>query len=110
MWALPAAPVAAQLRNLIIDTGDDVAIVARDVGVQPEWAVAVLSGVMDEVDIPHVQQLCEGLHCTPYDLFGTDAARSIAHAYGPELWPRYVEPLEPAVDVEPPEIDLHFAP
>ena len=110
VWALPAAPVAAQLRNLIIDTGDDVATVARGVGVEPEWARAVLSGAMDEVDIPHVQQLCEGLHCTPYDLFGADAARSIAHAYGPELWPRYVEPLEPSVDVEPPEIDLDLDP
>ena len=105
-WTLPSAPVAAQLRNLIIDTGDDVATVARGVGVEPEWARAVLTGQIDEVDIPHAQQLCEGLHCSPYDLFGADAARSIAHAYGPELWPRHIEPLDSAIDLDPPGLDL----
>lgn len=94
-WAVPAGPAAAQLRALQVDTGDDVATVARGVGVEAEWAAAVLSGEIATVDVVHVQALCEGLHCTPYDLFGADAARSIDHAYGPELWPRYIEPLEP---------------
>ena len=94
-WAVPAAPLATELRHLMIDTGDDLPTVARGIGLDPEWARAVLDGVIVEVDVAHVQQVCEGLHCTPYDLFGPDAARSIAHAYGPELWPAAVEPLDP---------------
>ncbi|MEW6155567.1 MAG: hypothetical protein AB1673_16515 [Actinomycetota bacterium] len=94
-WSVPAAAAAVQLHALIVDTGDDVATVARGLGVEPEWAAGVLSGEVESVDIVHVQALCEGLHCTPYDLFGADAARSIDHAYGPELWPRYIEPLDP---------------
>lgn len=99
-WSVPADGAAAQLRALVIDTGDDVGTVAKGIGVEPEWARGVLIGEITEVDLDHVQRLCEGLHCTPYDLFGADAGRSIAHAYGPELWPRYIEPLEhPAFDV-----------
>jgi hypothetical protein len=53
----------------------------------------VMDGTITEVDLDHVQRLCEGLHCTPYDFWGAEAGRSIVHAYGPELWPRYIEPL-----------------
>jgi hypothetical protein len=28
------------------------------------------------VDVAHVQQLCEGLQCTPYDLFGAEIVLS----------------------------------
>lgn len=100
-WAVPAAAAAAQLHALRVDTGDDVATLAQGVGVEAEWAAGVLSGEITTVDIAHVQALCEGLHCTPYDLFGAEAARSIDHAYGPELWPRYIEPLEPAGPLAP---------
>ena len=111
-WTVPAAPAAAQLRALIIETGDDVATVAHGLGVDPGWARGVLTGEITEVAVPDVQRLCEGLHCSPYDLFGAEAARSIAHAYGPELWPRYIEPLEPlgveglGKGPEPPPLDL----
>ena len=94
-WSLPAAPVATELRHLMIDTGDDLPTVARGIGLDPDWARGVLTGDVVDVDVAHVQQVCEGLHCTPYDLFGPELARSIAHAYGPDLWPAGVQPLEP---------------
>ncbi len=47
------------------------------------------------LELAQVRQVCEGLGCTPYNLWGVEGARSIAHAYGPELWPRYREPLDP---------------
>ena len=111
-WTVPAPPAAAQLRALIIETGDDVATVAHGLGVDPGWARGVLTGEITDLAVPDVQRLCEGLHCSPYDLFGAEAARSIAHAYGPELWPRYIEPLEPlgveglGKGPEPPSLDL----
>lgn len=94
-WSLPSEPVARQIRTLILDTGDDVATVARGIGVEAEWAAGVLVGEVAEVDLDHIQRVCEGLHASPYDLWGVKAGRAIAHAYGPELWPRYREPLEP---------------
>ncbi len=95
VWSLPAAPAARQIHNLMVETGDDLPTVARGIGIDADWAAGVLTGVITDVDIEHVQRLCEGLHCTPYDMFGAKAGRSIAHVYGPELWPRYIEPLEP---------------
>jgi DNA-binding Xre family transcriptional regulator len=92
---VPATVVAIQLRGLMVDTGDDLPTVARGIGLDPDWAQRVLDGDVIEVDVAHVQQLCEGLQCTPYDLFGAEAARSIAHVYGPELWPSAIEPLDP---------------
>ncbi len=94
-WTVPAAAVAIELRHLMIDTGEDLPSVARGIGLDPDWARGVLTGDVVDVDVVHVQQVCEGLQCTPYDLFGPDLARSIAHAYGPELWPAGVHPLEP---------------
>ncbi len=96
VWSLPAEPVARQIRTLILDTGDDVATVARGIGVEAEWAAGVLVGEVGEVDLDHIQRVCEGLHCSPYDLRGLKGGRAVAHAYGPEIWPRYREPLEPA--------------
>ncbi len=50
---------------------------------------------MSRVELARVRQVCEGLRCTPYDLWGTAGARSVAHAYGPSEWPANVEPLVP---------------
>ena len=55
---------------------------------------------MTRVDLAHVRQACEGLGCTPYDLWGTYGARSVAHAYGPAEWPAHTEALIPAEGVE----------
>ena len=95
VWALPAAPVAAQLRNLIIDTGDEVATVARGVGVEPEWARAVLSGAMDEVDIPHVQQLCEACTAPPTTSLGPMRPAPSPTPTGPSCGPAAWSPWSP---------------
>ncbi len=95
VWSLPAAPADPQINKQIVENRDDLPTVARGIGIDADWAAGVLTGVITDVDIEHVQRLCEGLHCTPYDMFGAKAGRSIAHVYGPELWPRYIEPLEP---------------
>ncbi|HEV2070231.1 MAG TPA: DUF6166 domain-containing protein [Acidimicrobiales bacterium] len=105
-WTLSAAPVKEQLRTLQRETADDLATVARGINVEPEWAAGVLDGSITEVDLPHVQQICEGLHCTPYDFWGADEGRTIMHAYGPELWPRYIEPLSPPPPDLGPELGL----
>lgn len=94
-WTLPAEPVKAQLEALQRQTQGDLATVARGIGIEPEWAAGVVDGSITEVDLPHVQRICEGLHCTPYDFWGAERGRSILHGYGPELWPRYIEPLIP---------------
>jgi hypothetical protein len=105
-WTLSAAPVKDQLQTLQRETEEDLATVARGLQVEPEWAAGVLDGSITEVDLPHVQQICEALHCTPYDFWGADEGRTIMHAYGPELWPRYIEPLAPPPPDLGPELGL----
>jgi hypothetical protein len=100
-WTLPAEPVKGQIETLLVLTHDDLPTVARGINVEPEWAKGVMDGSITEVDLDHVQRLCEGLHCTPYDFWDAESGHSIVHAYGPELWPRYIEPL-----ASPPEPDL----
>ena len=92
-WSLPALPVARELRAVMKDAECTVEDAAREFGIEPRWARAVIEGTVTEVDVPHVQQVCEGWSCTPYDFWGTDAARTIVHAYPPELWPRHIAPL-----------------
>ncbi len=94
-WTVPAEPVRAIAQGLVEFTGDDVRVVARGLGLDGEVLRDVLDGSRTELGIPEVQQICEALHCTPYDLWGTETGRSILHAYGPELWPRFIEPLVP---------------
>lgn len=101
LWSLRAEPVARQIRALILETGDDITTVAQGIGVEAEWAAAVLVGEVAEVDLRHIQAVCEGLHCSPHDLRRLEGGRAIAQAYGPELWPRHMEPLEPGVSMAP---------
>ena len=107
-WTLPAEPVKVQIETLLVQTQDDLPTVARGINVEPEWAGGVMDGTITEVDVDHVQRLCEGLHCTPYDFWDAEAGRSIVHAYGPELWPRYIEPLAepPGPGLGGPELGL----
>ncbi len=97
---LPASPVRYQLEALVVDTGDDVEEVGRALGVEPEWAAAVAQGTMTRVDLRHVRLVCEGLRCSPYDLWGTVGARSVAYAYGPDDWPVQTEPLTATGGIE----------
>ncbi len=97
---LPAEPVRRQLEALVIDSGDDIAEVARFTNLDPTWATAVVEGNATRVDLAHVRQVCEGMRCTPYDLWGTAGARSIAYAYVPSEWPAETEALMPVEGVE----------
>ena len=97
---LPAGPVRHHLEALVVDTGDNIAEVARANGLDPLWAAAVAAGTVTQLDVAHVRHVCEGLRCTPYDLWGTEAARSISHAYGPDAWPVTTEPLMPVDGAE----------
>ncbi len=108
-WTLPAGPVKGQIEVLLVQTQDDLPTVARGINVEPEWAKGVMDGSITEVDLDHVQRLCEGLHTTPYDFWDAESGRSIIHAYGPELWPRYIEPLAtppPGPDLGSPGLGL----
>jgi len=75
--SLPAEPVRRQLDALVVDTGDDIAQLARGRGIEADWAAAVVARQVAEVDLAHIAQVCEGLACTPYDLWGPAGARSI---------------------------------
>ena len=97
---LPAEPLRHHLEALAVDSGDDIAGVARANGLDPPWAAAVAAGAVAHVDLPHVRQVCEGLRCTPYELWGTAGARSIGHAYGPDAWPAVTEALVPVEGAE----------
>jgi hypothetical protein len=94
-WSLPAAPVTDALRTLRTVAGEeDMASFATGVGLDRRLADDLLTGKLAELDINQITQVCEGLHCSPYDMWGADQARTVLHAYGPEHWPRYIEPLD----------------
>jgi hypothetical protein len=95
-WALPAEPVAAALRGLRatpgMDDADD-AVFAAGLDLDPEWVADVVDGALVDIDVEEIAMVCESLRCTPYDLWPPSAAETILHAYGPEHWPREIEPL-----------------
>jgi hypothetical protein len=94
-WSLPAAPVTDALRNLpATGVDNDPAMFATGIGLDTAFVENLLAGNITELDIGQIAQVCDGLHCSPYDLWGTDQARGILHAYGPEHWPRHIEPLD----------------
>lgn len=95
--SLPAAPATDALRSLLGEPGfstSDVEEFARGLGLDHRLTEQLVAGRLSEVDIGQISQLCEALHCSPYDLWGVDLARSILHSYGPEYWPRRIEPLD----------------
>lgn len=104
--SLPVEPVRTQIEELQRATGDDLTTIAQGMNVEVEWAAGALDGSVTEVDVDHVQRLCEGLHCTPHDFWGAKDANGIMEAYRPELWPRSIEPLPepPPPDLEGPEL------
>lgn len=94
---LPAAPVTHVLRQLIGEPGfstDDVATFAQGLDLEVRFTDDLLTGRTRDVSIEQISALCEGLHCSPFDLWGAELARTVLHAYGPERWPRYIEPLD----------------
>jgi hypothetical protein len=73
---------------------EDTATFATGVGLDRRLVEALLAGKLTQLDIKQIAQVCEGLHCSPYDLWRPDQARTVLHAHGPEHWPRYIEPLD----------------
>jgi hypothetical protein len=108
-WSLPVEPVIRLVGAQQRATGDDLRAVATGFALDSDWVLGVMAGDVTEVDLPHVQQICEGVHCSPYDLWGEDDARTVLHAFPPELWPRHIEPLQDDFDIHTdpsPGIDL----
>jgi hypothetical protein len=94
-WSLPAQPVVAQIRSLQQGTGDPLETIAAGLDIEPQWAQNLLDGKIRNIDLDHIHRLCAALHCSPYDMWGAEDARTILHSYGPELWPPFIEPLQP---------------
>lgn len=96
-WSLPAEPLAIELHGLRADrylADDDIGTFARGLGIDPHLAQGVLSGTVEQLTIEQIAEVCEALRCSPYDVWGPEMGRAILHAYGPESWPRHIEPLD----------------
>ena len=96
-WSLPAAPATDALRTLLGEPGfstRDVEEFARGLGLDPTLTEHLVAGRVVDLDLKQIGQLCESLQCSPYDMWGPELARSILYAYGPENWPRRIEPLD----------------
>ena len=93
---LPAAPVAAALTSLMAEPGidSDPALVARGLGLSEELVGGLIAGTTTELGVEEIALVCEALHCSPYALWQPEVASNILHAYGPERWPRHIEPLD----------------
>jgi hypothetical protein len=95
-WTLPAAPLADALERLRADpylAAYDTTSFAQGLGLDPELAADVLADRRNDVTVEEIDDVCEALRCSPYDIWPPEDARGILHAYGPERWPRYIEPL-----------------
>lgn len=93
---LPALHVVETLHRLQRDpylAADDVNTFAVELGLERELANGILDGNVDELDVEQIAHICDALHCSPYDLWGVQLGREILDVYGPEQWPRHIEPL-----------------
>jgi hypothetical protein len=107
-WTLPAGPAARAVNDLMSDAAFSTAEVeefARGCNLDPQLAERLFRSPSGELNVEQIAQVCEALHCSPYDLWGRELGRSILHAYGPERWPRHIEPLDERLDAGP---DNHF--
>jgi hypothetical protein len=94
---LPAEPVAQVLANLRRDpylAADNLTAFAHGLGIDADLTRAILDGTARDLDVDQIANICEGLRCSPFDLWGAQLGREILDAYGPERWPRHIEPLE----------------
>jgi hypothetical protein len=93
---VPAGPVAVAIRRLQRE-GEfhpETAVCAKGLGLDPALLEGILDGTTTDLDLHAVRSVCEGLHCSPYDLWGTETGRRLLPVYGPEDWPRHIEPLD----------------
>jgi hypothetical protein len=102
--SLPAAPVRGVFLHLLedrkvadLDTRD----LAKGLGLEHQFVLDVLSGDRQSLDVREVAATCDALHASPFDLWKPEEARQIVGAYGPEHWPRYIEPVDDLYDPEP---------
>lgn len=110
-WTAPAEPLRAQFEWYLQVTGDPPATLAKGLDLEPAWLESVLARGTTEIDLDHIQRLCESLHCSPYDLWGDRVGRSLLHCYGPEMWPTDIEPLTGGYrDTEAPRRGPHLPP
>jgi hypothetical protein len=102
-WTAPAEAIRCQFDWYLHVVGDPPEMLAKGLDLEPEWVKDILAGLITEVDLDHVQRLCESLHCNPFDLWGSHVGRTLLHAYGPELWPTDTQALTGGYrDPEPP--------
>jgi len=95
VWSLPAATVADVLAEFRRDFGDeDIDTFSTGFGLDAGLVDGLLSGRIDTLDVTDIAQVCEALNCSPFDLWEPAEARSILHAYRPELWPTTILPLD----------------
>jgi hypothetical protein len=92
----PAAPVAAAIRRLQDDGmfWSDVDECAVGIDVDAGLLRGILDGTIAELDVPEIRAVCEGMHCSPYDMWGTAIGRQMLGVYGPEQWPAHIDPLD----------------
>ena len=95
VWSLPAASVADVLAEFRRDFGDeDLDTFSSGFGLDAGLVDGLLAGRIDTLDVADIAQICDALNCSPFDLWEPAQARSILHAYGPELWPTTILPLD----------------
>ncbi len=112
----PAAAAAGQIAFLVVDTGDDLDTVAAALGMEPEWAHAVVNGEIDFLSADEARQLCAGLELEPSEVFDPVAPGPPVEAVA---WRRLLDeapgmaPLDPsghaahALELpEPPDLDF----
>jgi hypothetical protein len=107
--SLPAAPVRGLLLHLLEDrqVADlDTQELAKGLGLEHQFVLDVLSGERQSLDVREIAATCEALHASPFDVWEPGDARRIVGAYGPEHWPRYIEPIDDIYDPEPSEFML----
>ena len=95
--SLAAEPAVRALRALRADSylaDGDVAVFAAGLGLPADLTTRLLDGKLTRLEVGDIAAVCEALHCSPYDLWGADEARTVLHVYGPERWPRHIAPLD----------------
>jgi Family of unknown function (DUF6166) len=98
---VPAAPVRDQILAVLADTGDPLEMVAQGLGLNDDFASALIDGRISQLGPLEIATVCHALHCTPYDLWPPATVDQILGVYPPELWPREIFPLNTTPAVEP---------
>jgi hypothetical protein len=98
---VPAGPVRDQILAVMADTGDPLDMVAQGLGLNDDFASALVDGRLSQLGPLEIATVCHALHCTPYDLWPPATVDQILRVYPPELWPREIFPLNTTPAVEP---------